>query len=84
MVYEGNPQELAGFDQALRQRAIFTAGGRIVTGVIVTTHEGRRVGDNGGFEDFPHMHNAGREAPDGDGIEPNRRVFAVQQGPTGG
>jgi hypothetical protein len=25
------------------------------------------------------MHNACREAPDGDGIEPNRRVFAVQQ-----
>jgi hypothetical protein len=44
------PRERAGFDQALRQRAIRGCG-LIATGVIVATHEGCRVGDNGGFED---------------------------------
>src|SRR5437773_3396672 len=52
MVEHSNPKQLPGFNEALRQRAVFAAGRRIAAGVIVTTNEGCRIGYDGGFHDF--------------------------------
>ena len=43
------------------------------------TEDGSGVGEDGRFENFAHMHDAGRQAANGDGVDPNRGVFAVQQ-----
>ena len=47
--------------------------------MIVAAEDGGRVGQDGGFKDFAHMHDTRRQAADGDGIDPDGRVFAVQQ-----
>ena len=79
MIHDGDAQELAGLDQALREGAILAAGLRVAAGVVVAAEDGGRVGQDGGFKCFAHMHHTRRQAPDGDGIDPDGGVFAVQQ-----
>ena len=79
MVHYGNAQERAGLDKPLREGAILAAGLGIATHVVMATEDGGRIGQDGGFKRFAPMHHTRRQAPDGDGIDPNRGVFAVQQ-----
>src|SRR2546428_11851115 len=79
MINQGDAQERAGLDKPLREGAILATGLGIAADVVMATEDGGRVGQDGGFKRFAHMHYTRRQASDGDGVDPNRGVFAVQE-----
>jgi len=79
MVDKGNAEQLPCVHEPLREGTIFPAGRRVAARVVVAAEDGSGVGQDGRFEDFPHMHDARSEAADRDRVEADGRVFAVQQ-----
>src|SRR5438132_7512837 len=71
MIDDRNTEQLPGVHQPLREGAILAAGLRVTAGVVVAAEDSGRVGQDGGFKCFAHMHHTRRQAPDGAGIGPD-------------
>jgi hypothetical protein len=74
-----NTQELACVHEPFCDSAVFLAGLDVPAGMIMTTHNGRSIGEDSGLKRLSGMNHTGGQAPHRDRMHADHSIFLIHE-----